>query len=118
MIIFIRLDESQKAESTGRSMRRTGYRTMNIIDKIKEPDLKIIGALYNNWKESNKGDLNFDADSCSLQSVVSAAGLTENEVKPHLQSLQGFDFVEFDGDRVKLLPSGIKYARGQFDNIH
>jgi hypothetical protein len=32
--------------------------------------------------------------------------------------LQGFDFVELDGDRVKLLPSGIKYARGQFDNIH
>ena len=91
---------------------------MKVIDKIQEPDLKIIRALYNDWKGANQGTLNFDADSCSLQSVVNAAGLPENEAKAHLANLQGFDFVEVDGDRVKLLPSGIKYARGQFDNIH
>lgn len=92
--------------------------TMNIVDKIREPDLKIIRALYNNWKETSKGDLSFDTDSCSLQSVVNGAGLPENEVKPHLESLQGFDFVKFDGERVKLLSSGINYAQGQFDKIH
>mgnify|MGYP000879554239 CR=1 FL=1 len=91
---------------------------MKITDKIQEQDLKIIRALYNDWKAANNGNLNFDADSCSLQSVISASGLPENEAIDHLRNLQGFDFVEFDGDRVKLLPSGIKYARGQFDNIH
>ena len=91
---------------------------MNITDKIQEPDLKIIRTLYSNWKETNKGDLSFDADSCSLQSVVNGAGLPEKEVKSHLESLQGFDFVKFDKERVKLLPSGIKYAQGQFDKIH
>ncbi len=88
---------------------------MNIVDKIQEPDLKIIRTLYNNWKETSKGDLSFDADSCSLQSVVNGSGLSENEVISHLESLQGFDFVKIDRERVKLLPSGIKYAQGQFD---
>ena len=91
---------------------------MNIVDKIQEPDLKIIRTLYNNWKEANEGNLSFDADICSLQFVVNGAGLPENEVKSHLESLQGFDFVKFDGEGVKLLPSGIKYAQGQFDKIH
>lgn len=104
-----RLDKGQISERCG---------TMKIVDKIQEPDLKIIGVLYNNWKETNKGDLSFDADSCSLQSVVNGAGLPEDEVKPHLKSLQDFDFINFDGERVKLLPSGIKYAQGQFDKSH
>ena len=91
---------------------------MHIVDKIQEPDLKIIRALYNDWKETNKGNLSFDADSCSLQSVVKGAGLPENEVKSHLESLQGFAFVKLEGERVKLLPSGIKYAQGQFDKIN
>jgi hypothetical protein len=50
--------------------------------------------------------------------VISASGLLENEAIDRLRNLQGFDFVEFNGNRVKLLPSGIKYARGQFDNVH
>jgi len=91
---------------------------MKVTDKIQQKDLKIIRALYNEWKKSNSGTANFNADSCSLQSVISASGLSENEAIDHLRNLQGFDFVEFDGDRVKLLPSGIKYARGQFDNVH
>jgi hypothetical protein len=91
---------------------------MKVIDKIQQPDLKLIRVLYNGWKEENRSALDFEAESCSLQSVVSAAGLPLSEAKAHLESLRGFDFVEFDGDRVKLLPSGIKYARGQFDNIH
>lgn len=91
---------------------------MKVTDKIQEQDLKIIRALYNEWKEANKATANFDAESLSLQSVLSASGLSENEAIDHLKNLQGFDFIEFDGDRVKLLPSGIKYARGQFDNIH
>ena len=52
---------------------------MHIVDKIQEPDLKIIRALYNDWKETNKGNLSFDADSCSLQSVVKGAGLPETK---------------------------------------
>lgn len=92
--------------------------TMNIVDRIQEPDLKVIRALYNNWKETNKGDLSFDTDICSLQSVVNGSGLSENEAKSHLENLQGLDFVQLDGVRVKLLPSGIKYAQGQFDMIH
>ena len=91
---------------------------MKVIDKIQEPDIKIIRDLYNNWKQANQDSLNFEAETCSQQSVVNAAGLPEKETEAHLRSLQGFDFIEFDGDRVKLLPSGIKYARGQFDNIH
>ncbi len=91
---------------------------MNIVDRIQEPDLKVIQALYNNWKETKKGDLSFDTDSCSLQSVVNGSGLSENEAKSHLENLQGLDFVQLDGARVKLLPSGIKYAQGQFDMIH
>ncbi len=91
---------------------------MHIVDQIQEPDLKIIRTLYNNWKETGKGGLSFDADSCSLQSVVKGADLPESEVKSHLESLQDFAFVEFGGDRVKLLPSGIKYAQGQFDKVH
>jgi len=91
---------------------------MKVIDKIQQQDLKIIRALYNDWKAANSGNLNFEAESCSLQSVISASGLSENEAIDRLRNLQGFDFVEFDGDRVKLLPSGIKYARGQFDNVH
>jgi len=91
---------------------------MKVIDKIQQKDLKIIRALYNDWKKTNSGNVSFDAESCSLQHVISASGLSEKEVTDHLRNLQGFDFVEFDGDRVKLLPSGIKYARGQFDNIH
>jgi len=91
---------------------------MKVIDRIQQKDLKIIRALYNEWKKANSGSLSFDADCCSLQSVISASGLSENEAIDRLRNLQGFDFVEFDGDRVKQLPSGIKYARGQFDNVH
>lgn len=91
---------------------------MKIVDKIQEPDLKIIRTLYNNWKETNKGDLSFDTDSYSLQSVLNGTGLPENEVKPHLKNLEDFAFIKFDGKMVKLLPSGIKYAQGQFDKIH
>ena len=91
---------------------------MKVTDKIQEQDIKIIRALYNEWKKTNSGNVSFDAESCSLQHVISASGLSENEAIDRLRNLQGFDFVEFDGDGVKLLPSGIKYARGQFDNIH
>ncbi len=91
---------------------------MKIVDKIQEPDLKIIRTLYINWKESDKGNLSFDADSCSLQSVVNGAGLPENEVKSHLKSLQDFEFVNYDGNGVKILPSGINYAQGHFGEIH
>ena len=90
---------------------------MKVTDKIQEKDIKLIGALYNDWKAANNGKVSFDAESCSLQSVISASGLPENEAIDRLRNLQGFDFVEFDGDRVKLLPSGIKYARGQFENV-
>jgi len=91
---------------------------MKVTDKIQDQDLRLIRALYNDWKEANNGKVSFDADSCSLQSVISASGLPANEAIDRLRNLQGFDFVELDGDKVKLLPSGIKYARGQFDNIH
>jgi hypothetical protein len=91
---------------------------MKVTDKIQEQDLKIIRALYDDWKAASNGNLSFDAESCSLQTVISASGLPENEAIDRLRNLQGFDFIGFDGDRVKLLPSGIKYARGQFDNIH
>ncbi len=91
---------------------------MKVIDKIQEQDIKLIRALYNEWKAANNGNLSFDAESMSLQSVINASGLPENEAVDRLRNLQGFDFVEFDGEKVKLLPSGIKYARGRFDYIH
>jgi hypothetical protein len=88
------------------------------MDKLQEPDLKIIKALYDNWKTTNKNELSFNAPSCSLQNVLKQAGISDSAGQSHLESLQAFDFIEFDEDNIKLLPSGIKYARGQFDNIH
>lgn len=90
---------------------------MRIADKIQDVELKIIRELYNAWKNKNQNEVNFDADPCGLQSVLSRAGLSTNQARPHLESLQAFDFIEFDANKIKLLPSGIKYARGQFDNI-
>ncbi len=92
-------------------------KTMRIADKIQDAELKIIRELYNAWKNKNRDTVNFDADSCGLQSVLSRAGLSTNQARTHLESLQAFDFIEFDENNIKLLPSGIKYARGQFDNI-
>ncbi len=90
---------------------------MKIADKLQEPDLKIVKVLYDNWKSANKDQLTFNAENLSLQDVLSGVGMSKAQAQTHLESLQAFDFIEFDDDNIKLLPSGIKYSRGQFDHI-
>ena len=90
---------------------------MRIADKLKEPELKIIKALYDKWKAANTEQVTFRADNASIQQTISGLGMSMNQARTHLESLQAFDFIEFDANSIKLLPSGIKYARGQFDHI-
>lgn len=90
---------------------------MRIADKLQEPELKIIKALYDKWKTQNTDHVTFEAQNSSLKQILSDIGMSVTQVQTHLESLQAFDFIEFDHNSIKLLPSGIKYARGQFDHI-
>ena len=90
---------------------------MRIADKLQQTELKIIRALYDKWKTQNTDHVTFQAQSSSLAQTLSDLGMSMNQAQTHLQSLQAFDFIEFDANNIKLLPSGIKYARGQFDHI-
>ncbi len=90
---------------------------MKIVDKIQQPDLQIIKALYDKWKQTNKDRITFDAQSYNLQSFLSEIGMSQETAKHHLDNLQSFDFVTWDKDEIKLLPSGIKYSLGQFDHL-
>ena len=90
---------------------------MRIADKLQEPELKIIKALYEKWKAANTEHVTFQADSINLDEALSGLGISKDEASSHLASLQAFDFLKLDGNYVQLLPSGIKYARGQFDHI-
>ncbi len=90
---------------------------MRIADKLQETELKIIKALYDQWKIQNTDHITFQAQNSSLKQMLSDIGISINQAQTHLKSLQAFDFIEFDQNNIKLLPSGIKYARGQFDHI-
>ena len=90
---------------------------MEIVDKIKDSDLKIIKALYDKWKTTHQGVRTYDAQSCDITQLASETGLTENETRTHIGNLSSFDFVAQSQDQVKLMPSGIKYALGHFDNV-
>ena len=90
---------------------------MRIADKLQETELKIIKALYDKWKAQNTDHVTFQAPNNSLRQMLSDIGMSVNQAQTHLESLQAFDFIEFDQNSIKLLPSGIKYARGQFDHI-
>ena len=96
---------------------KPGAHDMKVMDKIKQADLIIIKALYDKWKPAHQNVRSYDAESCSLQILAKEINLPAEEMIDHLQSLSGFDFVELDQDQVKLLPSGIKYALGHFDDI-
>ncbi len=90
---------------------------MKIADKLQETELRIIKALYDEWKATNTENVSFQAESMELKQILSDIGMSQNQAKTHLESLRAFDFIQFEGDNIKLLPSGIKYARGQFDHI-
>ena len=90
---------------------------MRIADKLQETELRIIKALYDKWKAQNTDHVTFQAQNVSLNQMLGDIGMSINQAHTHLESLQGFDFIEFDKNNIKLLPSGIKYARGQFDHI-
>lgn len=90
---------------------------MKTVDRIQEKELKIVKVLFDNWKKEKNGELNFNAESCNIHTVLNEAGMTKPQAGPHLKNLQDFDFIEYDKDDVKLLPSGINYALGQFDKM-
>lgn len=90
---------------------------MKIVDKIQDPDIKIIKALYDKWKKTSDGNLTYEAESYDLQSIVNDTGMAEKQLKSHLGNLASFDFVEYDNDMVKLLPSGINFALGYYDKM-
>ncbi len=90
---------------------------MKIADKLQDTELKIIKTLYDKWKSANTEHASFEAESTNLDQTVLSLGMSLNQAKTHLESLQAFDFIEFDANKIKLLPSGIKYARGHFDHI-
>lgn len=90
---------------------------MRTVDRLHESDLKIIKVLYDNWKQDKGGELKFDAQSCDINMILNEAGMTKPQAGPHLKNLQDFEFIEYDKDQVKILPSGINYALGQFDKM-
>lgn len=90
---------------------------MKTTDRLKEPDIKIVKALYDEWKRNKHGQLSFDAESRAIRDVLTETGMTKDQAGPHLKNLQEFDFIEYDKDYVKLLPSGINYALGSFDKM-
>jgi hypothetical protein len=90
---------------------------MRTTDRLQEPDIRIVRALYDDWKRSKNGQLSFDAESRDIQDVLTEIRMTKNQAGPHLKNLQDFEFIEYDKDSVKLLPSGINYALGRFDKM-
>jgi hypothetical protein len=90
---------------------------MKVIDKLHEQDLKIIKVLYDDWKSTMNGSIKFEAKSCSIDTLLNATGMTKPQAGSYLKNLESFDFIEYDKDSVKLLPSGINYALGHFDRI-
>lgn len=90
---------------------------MRTTDRLQEPDIRIVRELYDDWKRSKNGQLSFDAESRNIQDVLANIGMTKNQAGPHLKNLHNFDFIEYDKDNVKLLPSGINYALGLFDKM-
>lgn len=90
---------------------------MKLVDKIQDIDAKIIKVLYDEWKKTSDGNLTYESESYNLQTLLKDTGMTENQLRSHLGNLADFDFVEFDKDKVKLLPSGINFALGYYDKM-
>jgi hypothetical protein len=90
---------------------------MKIIDAIQEKDIRILRVLYGKWKQTHEGRLAYDAEAYDAVSIYQAAGLPKDQFQSHLKNLQNIEFLAYDGDMVKLLPSGINYCLGQFDNM-
>jgi hypothetical protein len=84
-------------------------------DKLKNEDLKIIKVLYDDWKKTNPDG--FQAESINLNKILNDTGMSKEQANSIFNNLQDFDFISRDGDEIKLLPSGIKYSLGQFDNL-
>jgi hypothetical protein len=91
--------------------------TMKIIDAIQEKDLKILKVLFDKWKETHQGRLSFDAQAYDAVSIYQAIGITKDQFASHLKNLERIEFVAWEDGRIKLLPSGINYCLGQFDNM-
>lgn len=87
---------------------------MRIEDRIQDTELKLIKALYEHGKEKST-EVTYDAPSFNLYAILDELRMSENEARPALKNLVDFDFLEWDKDSVKLLPSGIKYSIGQFE---
>ncbi len=87
---------------------------MHTEDRIQNTELKIIEVLYRHWKDEDKNE-GFDAASHKVTDILSEANLSENNAMPSIRNLRDFDFVELKDSTIKLLPSGIKYGKGQFD---
>jgi hypothetical protein len=90
---------------------------MKTIDAIQDKDLKILKVLFNKWKQTHQGRLSFDAQAYDAVSIYQAVGISKDQFTSHLKNLERIEFVAWDNDRVKLLPSGINYCLGQFDNM-
>jgi len=91
---------------------------MRIEDRLQDTEIKIIKTLYDHRNKSDKV-ITFDADSYDLTDIIKESGISKNNAMSALKNLKDFDFIEWDKGRVKLLPSGIKYSKGQFDGqIH
>lgn len=95
---------------------RRKVKLMNNDDRLQENDLKIIKVLYDQWKRTNFGQ-SFQAESSNVDLVLEEAGMSWEQACPVLNNLQDFDFIAWDGNDIKILPSGIKYSLGQFDHL-
>jgi DNA-binding IclR family transcriptional regulator len=90
---------------------------MKIIDAIQEKDIRILRVLYDKWNETHVGKLSYDSQTYDYASIYQATGLTKEQFHSHLKNLQSIEFLSFDEEEVKLLPSGINYCLGQFDDM-
>ena len=90
---------------------------MKVIDAIQDKDLKILKVLFDKWKQTHQGALSVDAQAYDAVSIYQAAGLTKDQFGSRLKNLELIDFISWEDGRVKLLPSGINYCLGQFDNM-
>lgn len=90
---------------------------MKTVDRIQDKDLKILKVLFDKWKQTHQGRLSYDAESHDAVDIYNAVGITKDQFRSHTENLERIEFLSLDEGRVKLLPSGINYCLGQFDNM-
>ena len=87
---------------------------MKIDDKLQDHEIQIIKALYEHGKKKTN-EVTFQADSYRLSGILNELKMPENIAKSALKNLADFEFVEWEKDNIKLLPSGIKYSMNVFE---